>query len=302
MGVRWSVYIHTFCTLLLACFSVPRLLPLDHANSTRGVFTKLETMHIRSTLLGFALLISSTFQAHSAGLTVYDALILLNLNWIIILGALLPVRILLIRRILLTRTDGIPLFFQGRIPLTTCLLTFHLTATSAFGLWLFATINTFDRTNNGCTQSTIYYMFGKHTPVMHLVFRLSSITIYSLFLLPVVNIFFVHLVEVTAAVGVVCIVHTIMPVLVIVVVSFSYLEVRLPARTLRIWAMVCSLMWYGCPLVTMIIWTEKAITLNNADAGENAWSLGKSLALLLAAFAVVRTSQEVWMGVQRLQS
>jgi hypothetical protein len=50
--------------------------------------TDVHRMMYPSLFLGYALIISSVVQARTGGLTVYHAIIVLNLNWIIILGVM----------------------------------------------------------------------------------------------------------------------------------------------------------------------------------------------------------------------
>jgi hypothetical protein len=72
------------------------LLTLNFASQMKSLARVLEAVEMTdvhrmmypSLFLGYALIISSVVQARTGGLTVYHAIIVLNLNWIIILGVM----------------------------------------------------------------------------------------------------------------------------------------------------------------------------------------------------------------------
>ena len=169
----------------------------------------------------------------------------------------------------------------------------HLSFTSAFGLWLFIRMRTFDTSPPPvCTSSTLYKVFGVTHPVLDDEFRRFSLALYGLTLVPSIN-----LILVAAAMGA-------LTGGVITIWLIVHMPMRLSMSDDR-WtrykntaALVLAVAGAYGPLVfvaiVIITSVEGTIAINQIAPGEDVWNLGQTLALFVACFPLLDLAKWVY--------
>ena len=169
----------------------------------------------------------------------------------------------------------------------------HLSFTSAFGLWLFIRIHTFDTsTPPSCTSSTVITVLGKTRPVLDIRFRQFSLVLYGLTLLPIHNLGIVFAAMTQLAIPMIALwwlVH--LPVM---LASNKEQWARYRRSSLLAVAAACA---YGPLLfVTFVIIAsvEATIANNQVAPGEAVWNLGQTLALFVAFYPLIDLAKWVY--------
>ena len=182
IGVRISVYIQAFLPLLPLLVQIGAGMKLVkekemQENARQSIIYLLFT--------GMALLISAIIQQHAYGLSVFHALIVLNLCWITVVGAIAPFYFLAT----LPDTNWMlsPTGVTTKIARYVWALIAQLIFMGGFGLWLISNIWTFDTTPGACTPSMVYYILGHLVHVTDRPFRRAMLALYSILSIPLVN-------------------------------------------------------------------------------------------------------------------
>ncbi|TDL22594.1 hypothetical protein BD410DRAFT_788406 [Rickenella mellea] len=284
IGVRISIYVQSATALVPAALKIIEdLLRRNGARSQTTQFHKtvvnwenIEGIATPNVILGFALLVSSLIQAHLYGLTVYHAIILLNLH-IIIGFSVLPYFILSINdKSENSQRRGMIYSVKMRLLLFHMV---HMSCAAGFGLWLFGTIDDFDDSDPNCTSSTFFYVFGKKVNVDHSGFRDFWIVIYSFLFIPAVNYVFLSFVYV---------------IFLLVTFVFFFLHIRLIINILgactsidqkyflRGGQLANAVVAALSPGALMLFLTEAMIKVNHVSEGESQWTFGQTIALFVA--------------------
>lgn len=222
-------------------------------------------------ILGCALIISSVVQALTFSLTVYHALIILNLSWIVTFSAA-PAFIISDndkKRRIVGQLDN------HTYQLMALCHVGHLTLSAAFGLWFFSSVAHFDKSGNGCTSSTLYYALWENVHADNPTFRRFWLAIYSIVVIPAVNFLFVALTFFLAFVAAVC---AALPLVLTMSCCYSCLS---DLKFQLIGQFVAALMILFPPAL-MVALTEKMISINKVGTDEKLWTFGQTFALLVA--------------------
>ncbi|KZT59663.1 hypothetical protein CALCODRAFT_182395 [Calocera cornea HHB12733] len=246
---------------------------------------------------GAALLISAFIQVKLYGLDLYHALIVINLSWISHMTALG----LALTELFLA--DPVDFFFgwgqkslKQLLPYILCSL--HLTATAAFGLWVFSNIDDFGG-NAGCNSDIHYWVFGHQVSATNPHFRKAGLVISGLAICPNINlqleILFSGLVGFLLSLPGL-IIHIVVVIILVVILLLvtklclsqaqkdkltkflGDLGIHNPMRRVYGQAMPYALM-----IMLFIIATEELIVVNRelVSDGENDWTFGQTLAMFV---------------------
>lgn len=163
---------------------------------------------------------------------------------------------------------------------------FHLSFTSAFGLWLFARMRTFDISPSPiCTSSTLYNVYGYTWPVLNNDFRRFALVLYGSVLFPGYNALLVNA-AVLGSSFVVPIIWIIVHIPVTAIVT-SEKWARYRESSLVFLAAFATNAPLLVIVITIILSLEETISVNQVAPGEDIWNLGQTLALLLSCFSLL---------------
>ena len=307
IGVRISVYIQAFVPLIPLVVRVGAGVKFSQnkklrANACDSIIVLLVT--------GMALIVSAIIQQHLYGLSVFHALIVLNLCWITVMGS--TASYYLLRAVF---KDPMPLDPSGYpmpwYPNTMteaekkeeeeALILFYkflaalvakLMFMGGFGLWVISTIRTFDTLPGACTSSTVYYVLGHLVHVTDRSFCRPMLALSAIITIPVVNmlvpLLLFLLVWIIFAILCRCICPASAPPL-HPRRSRSHNDVNASDSPVSITA-ACSLILIHS---IMILSVEKTIRSNNVSSDEQQWSLGQTLAIILALLPLCQTCIQV---------
>jgi hypothetical protein len=285
------------------------LLDAHHSNigntwsSSNTSVQRLRKTSFTIVLTGSALLVASFIQAHLFGLTVYHAVIVLNLSWLINLTAVISV-------MLRWGLDGNGMKglsdWQKIKSREVAMYTAHFCATGALGIWLFSNVDKFDITQK-CSDSTVFYVFSHFVRVENPRFRIFWLVIYSLTAIPILNwcilicmlvftFLVMYLVLVLIIVTSVCVFT---PCVLCCCGAKRRGEAdeakddsNLPDFTK---SSVGLLVVLSLVLdVLLIVSTEETINHNTVGSGESEWGFGQTLALLVMLLPAI----EVWEDIR----
>lgn len=180
VGVRVSIYVQAFFSLVTA---------IVFAWDGKISHSERKTLNVISTnliLTACALLLSAFVQAATFGMSVYHALIVLNLSWInsasSITSLLLEVATTFEKR--RGNFQGAPV--AGRPAVTGVLVVIHLCAMATLGNWVWFKVGVFGDQLE-CTPK-IFLTFGMDIPVMTKSLRITSIALYVISVILLTNI------------------------------------------------------------------------------------------------------------------
>ena len=276
IGIRISVFIQVFLNLLCALIFAKDGQISSYEN------TVLTATSINLFVTGCALILCAVVQAAKGGLGVYHALIVLNLSWIISLSAFLHIVIGLLNSFLALADleNGVPGIAEDDefeassthayvVPMSV----FHLSAMGAFGIWFWATIDSFGDQPE-CTPATFSTIFGVDVPVTQNSFRCGSIILYSLVVVPFLN--FIILAG-AVVIGILLFAHC----------------VCIPRRPGNRKAFVLIGGILVMVLLEVIFITDTELLMSRSSKlvkqGESDWSFGQTLALISLLLPFVET-------------
>ncbi|KAF8316070.1 hypothetical protein DL93DRAFT_788354 [Clavulina sp. PMI_390] len=267
-----------------------------------------------SLLTALALIISAIIQSHKYGLSVFDALILLNLCWIAVIGGLTPMFSIAsatedfaslahrwgkrpdslwkrIRRLFAILID-LPRTAQW-FNLLYC--TFALI--NGFGLWVMHNPMAFDHSPEACTGTTVFWILGHTINVTSSRFRVSLLTLYSLFLVPGLNILLMFIVWL--------LIHNPLCFLILVLTAvwqdvmrpglpYHRATDQEPETTLSTpdspsyrWFQILAPLPFGIINAILILITRMTMHANTVSSEDQAWHLGQIFGLVIAIFAAL---------------
>ena len=177
IGVRIAVYIQAFLPLITAV--------LQFCTGRPPIEFQLQAAQSASSSLitGMALIISAIIQQHTQGLSIFHALIVLSLCWITVFGSFIPFYFLVY-----SANGGNIQIIEHNATRMSSLFMVKLMLMGGFGVWTLSQFSTFDSTPNPCTSSTVFWILGHHPHVTSRPFRKALLALYSLLLVPLVNL------------------------------------------------------------------------------------------------------------------
>jgi hypothetical protein len=281
--------------------------------SKKDVMNSIALNSVIIVLTGLAIAISGIIQATTYGLSTYHTVLLLALCWVIIIGALTPYLVMWYDTESFSGRSPFASMLKGFHPLTNIIETLalfhsvHFTVTCCVGLWFYSSVSTFDRSPDGCTASTVMVIVGhKHLVTDHAI-RNFFIALYSIFLVPLLNIFIIELVFV--------VLPLILPLSVIflmLIPKFIRFVFKLLCVIVICLILPCCAGWEEeddmdytllddfqslgpavvlpgplIAIILIIVSTEQTIRANNVTPGEGQWTLGQTLALMAAVISTL---------------
>jgi hypothetical protein len=243
-------------------------------------FRKLAKAGTTVYLTSCALLISAFIHAATQDLSVYHAMIVLNLSWLNNATAVIPLSLTLLATSF--RREGMYTLWKSEEPnlksvrhsliaeLIACLL--HFCIMAAFGIWLFSRISTFDKASSNCTPSTVFYFLGHDVPVTNKHFSNLWLYIYYYTLIPVVNV---------VTLLVLCFSPTLLLVHLLSRYTNQFRKGKVAGRAIKIIIGGAAAIFLE---LIIIIGTEGTISRNTVAPGEHIWTFGQTLALLVMVF------------------
>jgi len=274
IGVRVSIYAQVLLSL------VPAALFISDGKITANEADALETISANILLTACALLVSAFVQAATFGLSVYHAIIVLNLSWINNMGAFGCVIVEKQRQVEekehMTKKERLLAWWfhsdgshRFRWPIATAAI--HLTAMSAFGIWVWAKIDDFGNQPQ-CTPQTFITILGRDIFVAHRSIRLASVVIYAAFLIPFVNVILM----------LICL--ALIYMVVITLAACCMLMFRKDSDHKERLFLFSMLWLVGVILVVVfVVDTELMVQKSSplVKSGESQWTFGQTLAILM---------------------
>jgi hypothetical protein len=252
-------------------------------------------------LTGGALLVSAVIQANTFGLSLYHALIILNLSW---LTNITTVTSLLINTMI--KTDPKP-YNKREVWTSTEFLAYvvHFCATGAFGLWVFSDVKDFG-IGQECASSTVYWILGYgETPATNPIFRIFWLVVYAFAAVPVANaLLFLSLN--TAILSVFYFFMTVFSGICMLCFCPSFLT-KTPTESderliWRGWKAILGSPYVITPLfldILLILTTEKTIASNRVGPEETYWTFGQTLALIVALPYLIGVCKQIVIVLRR---
>jgi hypothetical protein len=282
IGVRVSIYTQAFLGL------VPLVLFAVDGKITRSERKALNTIYANILLTACALLISTFVQAATFGLTVYHAVIVLNLSWINNAGAIAWSYIDFFTED--SEEHGhwlwerLPLPFSKGLPST--LACAHLSAMAGLGIWVWVRMTAFDD-QSLCTPEIMTSIFGHGIPVRSRPLSITSIVIYSITALPGINLMIL----------VVLFILALMLVLSLLEATVLLIRVRRgwdPSPFARKLAFVGGPSLGAFLVLLFVVDTELMIRKNRGlvTEAESLWSFGQTLAMLMIMLPLVEVTKQ----------
>jgi hypothetical protein len=254
---------------------------------------------VTSSLTAIALIVSSIIQAKKYELTVYHGIIIVNLTLLLALNTLPPFGVLFIRvaqKSYWIRKDRVdaPVVFQLIVLILLSIISFFLIG--GFGLWVFRNTNSFDRLSDKCATSTVFWFFGKYRTIMNPSFRKFWLVMLCASMVPggMAGLMFIFS----------------LPLVILVISWTQSTQLFHHEITLTDTINITTMRWLqygmgGTILIAsalLVTTVEKTIRSNTVTAGENQWTLGQSLALIIALYPIVQlffVFSPMRKGVQR---
>ncbi|TDL19199.1 hypothetical protein BD410DRAFT_447738 [Rickenella mellea] len=292
IGVRISIYIQAATALLPAALKIVEDLFNDDVHPQYGqsylkTVVNWENMQAVATpdlVLGYSLFVSSIVQALTIGLTVYHAVILLNLHLVIAIS-ITPLLILS------PNDEKANDKSQRAWKMTACFLMGHVCCAAAFGLWLFSTVRvrSFDRFTDDCESQTFYNAIVKIVNLDNPNFRRFWLGIYSILVIPGVNMGFLFL---TYFVLFAASFIAQMP-LALLISNFLYCTPWNKER--RIIMLMLSVLFFAAltPAMLIMVATERTIAANHVGDGERQWTFGQTFAVFVAIYPLMKAGKQL---------
>ncbi|KAJ2929870.1 hypothetical protein H1R20_g7238, partial [Candolleomyces eurysporus] len=268
VGVRVVIYVQ-------ALFNIICTIIFSRDTSTSDFEHMILTTTSLSLLIGCALSLCMILKSSTLGLTAQHALIILNLNWIVGLGALLHVFI--------RSYNGIAALFDAPVKpkgdnktpagkSRLYLSTLHLCGTGGVGILVWKTTKKFEDYQE-YTPLTGLTVFGKDVGVVNATLRRAPLVIYWMAALPLINLLIVFL----AALAVIRLITCVYP-------AIRYLPFKsLPWRTFSLFGGLFVIVLLE---ISLIVDTEVMISRQAlVKEEEETWTFGHILALVVFFFS-----------------
>lgn len=264
---------------------------------------------------GVVLLVAAVIQAKVYNLSLYHALIVINLSWLSHLTAL---GLTLTSNLMTSPTDFIFGWKRGPSQFTPYLIcSLHLTATAAFSIWVFSNLDTFgDLSGDGCNSGIHYWVFGHQVSATADGFRRAGLVISGVAICPLINLSletaFFGIVNFVFQLPSLCLFIVLVAILCLALFSFVTCCIPterrgrfidsfrgLPSHYLvrRVYGQA---MPYIFVIIIFVIATEELIVINRdlVSEGEGEWTFGQTLAM----FVLLPVVLDVWSKLRKAWS
>ncbi|TDL20549.1 hypothetical protein BD410DRAFT_366818 [Rickenella mellea] len=191
IGVRVAIYVQALLSVVYPIFFAS-----DGKIDEREAKT-MSGVSITIVLTATALLVSTAIEAHTGGISLYHALIILELSWINSM-TFLTVHFVLraAKSIEAQRDTPAGMLWQTRIRFSEFLTSeeavvasIHFTVVGAIGLWIWSHVASFG-SQPDCNPGTIIVILSKTISVTHgPTIRRVSLAVYSIALIPAINVY-----------------------------------------------------------------------------------------------------------------
>ncbi|KAF8316069.1 hypothetical protein DL93DRAFT_2154882 [Clavulina sp. PMI_390] len=138
---------------------------------------------------------------------------------------------------------------------------------NGFGLWLMHNPLAFDRSPDACTSTTVFWIMGHNISVTSPGFRAALITIYTLFLVPGLNVALLFIVWF------------------LVWISVDNLALRPSEELIQFWVQASFPFPFGIINAILIVMTRMTMHANTVSSEDQEWHLGQIFGLVVAVFA-----------------
>jgi hypothetical protein len=313
IGVRLSVYIQATLTIL----PLPWFLSHGHLNKKEQRFIRQGEFGLVLTTL--AILITAFIQSAEAHLSIYHAVVVLNLAWINVASA----SVCFVFEQFTTDRDGHfslhlwkPKILKRDLSrwwdrmwkergwmkkVIYVAFSLNITLLGAFGLRLWTNVSEFGSTPE-CIPNIRVATFGISTPASNARLRITSLVIYAITLVPVLNLALLILcITIAAELLLVCVLSLGL-VVAGAAISTGFVRDNNPTRKRMKYLSHLAIV-IGAPLLLdslFIADTERTIHLNRHEIGnaENQWTFGQTLAIALIALplseVIKQLAKEFW--------
>jgi len=292
-GVRASIYVQTFLTF------VPAFIFSADGEIDKEEYKHIKTISTNILLTAFALLLSAFVQTATSGLSVYHAMIILNLSWInsttFITYSLIYIayrRSTIQGGILGILPKLMSLFRSRQAVMVVVLASAHLCFMAGFGIWVWSDIDDYGgHDSRECTLQTVTVTFGISSSVTAELLHIMSLVLYSITAIPFFNIIIstaVLIVSITIPLSIIhSLIHWWKPVI--------DDQLSHDRNIVRI-ACYIALLITATIDILLIVDTELTIWRNRqlVQPEESRWSFGQTLALLLIILPLVDVATVVW--------
>lgn len=289
IGVRTAVYAQNLLTF------VPALYTLADGIVTPTEIESLETQSSTILISAFALLLSTIIEVLTTeGLTNYHVTVILNLSWINNTNTFIYLILYFYRKANIRDDEGssdsqsekppaittrkiwmreIWKLMRNPVPLIGSV---HLSLMAAVGIWLWSKPSTFGQTYH-CDQPPSVVVMGGVVPIDSEGLQIWSLFIYSLFLVPGVNL----IIPSSLFLGVFWFYHHFCPS---------------PGLGRSIKPVLLSLALLVLTVVLLLVDTERAITANQGllQSGDGQWTFGQTLSLVLLLVPLRDIGETLW--------
>ncbi|KZO90986.1 hypothetical protein CALVIDRAFT_568559 [Calocera viscosa TUFC12733] len=311
IGIRVSLYVQAVLVI------IPIILVSFASKSKAGFTEKLFedlSLNIATVLVtGGALLISAFVQARLYDFDLYHGLIVLNLSWLNVLTILLPLSVAHMRNA--NVSYRIAAIKSGPRNVGFVL---YLSAVGAYGIWLSYGIQDFGSFTE-CNSSFAWVAVGRSIQATTPGLRTFFLVVSSMAAFPVVNLYLIGIATILAVF--LALVVLIGPLMLLGMVlrcggCISNQPHHAPvapthtSRT-RFWSVALSqkassssLGWFSgalaaAPSIVIITSTEQLIAFNrqHVEDGENDWTFGQILALLLLVLPLSQVILRIWTEI-----
>jgi len=309
IGIRASLYTQSLLVIapaVLACFA-----PKTQARVKNKLSEDLSFNVVSALITGTALLIAAFAQARlSNGLSLYHGLLLFNLSWLNVQTLFLALDGLMDSKappFAGNMFDFIRRAWKGGFALLV-----YLSALGAYGIWLSSGISDFGSSPE-CNPSVVWVVFGRSITATSPPLRAFILAVSCMAAFPVVNLLLFATVEMCIWAVIIAVVSILYTIFLAPCCGFGLFEwlftPDLEPPPPRFWQRfatpqedgpadgVLAAMLQMAPAIVIIVGTEQVITRNSRiiEPGEDEWTFGQILALLLLALPLWQMSTRVWI-------
>jgi len=284
IGVRAALYaqaILVFIPIALLPFTPNPVTGNSSSGLARKLFDDVSVNVATVYVTGIALLIATFIQAQLSDFDLYHGIVVLNLSWLNVLTIFMPVFVATLSKQREANRQNQDFEISFEYPA----FAFYFAVVGAYGIWLSYRLANFGSFPD-CNSLTVWVLAGRSVPATTPGLRAFLLTISSMAAFPIVN-FGLLLLATMVAVGLFWLV-------VISMVGLAQIVLRVDLVVFRLLLengpedLMFTISYFVTTITSTVIIitsTEQLIAFNKpiVGPGENDWTFGQTLALLLLA-------------------